>query len=199
MRLNTFGFIYQTHNLLSALSALSNVEIVLNLGGIKGKKAKNIATDMLNQMDLGHRINHKPAKLSGGEQQRVAIARALVNNPLIVLADEPTANLDSKSGYAVVEILRKIAKERRTTVIVVTHDTRIKNLADRILWLEDGKLKVEWTSKGVVIDPVCLMVVDPLHSEFASEHNGKRYYFCMEKCKKQFDNNPNQFDYGVQT
>ncbi len=143
---------------------------------------------------MGERLNHKPSKLSGGEQQRVSIARALANNPSIILADEPTANLDSKTGYEVVQILRKVAKESQTTVVVVTHDSRIKNLADRILWLEDGKLKVEWSSKGVVIDPVCLMVVDPSTAKHFVDHGGKKYYFCMERCKHEFENNHESYD-----
>ncbi|MHA1147383.1 MAG: ATP-binding cassette domain-containing protein [Promethearchaeota archaeon] len=197
LRLNTFGFIYQTHNLLSALNALKNIEVILNLAGKKGKKAKALATKLLSDVNLDHRLHHKPSKLSGGEQQRVAIARALANNPSIILADEPTASLDSKTGYQIVEILRKIAKEHHTTVVVVTHDTRIKNLADRILWLEDGKLKVEWASSGVAIDPVCLMVIDPQTAEFSLEYQGKTYYFCMEECRKKFDKNPQQFDFGI--
>lgn len=197
LRLGTFGFIYQTPNLLGALNALKNVLIVLNLAGIKGKKATKIATDLFDRLSLGHRLDHKPAKLSGGEQQRVAIARALVNNPSIILADEPTANLDSKTGYNVVKILRNAAKESQTTVVVVTHDTRIKNLADRIIWLEDGKLKLERASKGVVVDPVCLMVVDPNETIYVSEHKGKKFYFCKESCKLEFERNPAQFEFGI--
>jgi putative ABC transport system ATP-binding protein len=197
LRLNTFGFIYQSHNLLGALNAVKNVQIVLNLAGIKGKKSKDAASNSLIGLGLGHRLSHKPSKLSGGEQQRVAIARALANNPSIILADEPTANLDSKTGYEVVNILRRVAKESETTVVVVTHDTRIKNLADRILWLEDGKLKVEWSSKGVVVDPVCLMVVDPLTTKYVSDHGGKKFYFCMEQCKHEFERDPERFEYGI--
>jgi putative ABC transport system ATP-binding protein len=91
---------------------------------------------------MGDRLHYRPAKLSGGDQQRVAIARALVNDPTIILADEPTGNLDSKSGHAVMEILYRVAKEQDRSVIIVSHDPRIKDIADRILWLEDGRLSL---------------------------------------------------------
>ncbi|MFQ5885269.1 MAG: ABC transporter ATP-binding protein, partial [Thermoplasmata archaeon] len=136
LRVKTFGFVFQTPNLFSALTAIRNVELVLNVGGIKGERARQIARNTLKRLNLEHRLTHKPSSLSGGEQQRVAIARALANNPQIILADEPTANLDSKTGYAVTERLRRIAKEEGKTVIVVTHDLRLRSLADRILWLE---------------------------------------------------------------
>lgn len=197
IRLRTFGFIFQSPNLLTALTALQNIELVLKLGGLKSKKRKELAVKLLEKLSLGHRIHHKPSKLSGGEQQRVAIARALANNPSIILADEPTANLDSKSGYNIVKILRSIAKEQNKTVLIVSHDTRIKNLADRILWLEDGRLKVQWSPDGTFVDPVCLMVVNPNETEYKIKHQGVTYYFCTEKCKQEFEKNPRIYEFGI--
>ncbi|MFQ6128523.1 MAG: ATP-binding cassette domain-containing protein [Thermoplasmata archaeon] len=193
VRLKTFGFIFQTPNLLASLTALQNIELVLNMARIRGEGAKEIARRRLGRLNLGHRLSHKPSELSGGEQQRVAIARALANNPQIILADEPTANLDSKTGYAVVELLRKIAKEEEKTVVIVTHDLRIRYLADRVLWLEDGRLSVRW-SNGVTIDPVCLMVVERARTRTISEHRGKRYYFCSLECQKKFEKNPARYE-----
>lgn len=193
VRLKTFGFIFQTANLLSSLTAVQNVELVINLGGIKGKRAQQMARELLQQLGLGPRLSHKPAKLSGGEQQRVAIARALANNPPILLADEPTANLDSKTGHSVTELLRKIAKEKDKIVLIVSHDLRIRDLADRVLWLEDGRLRVRWSSDRVAIDPVCLMVVERAKTSNIAEHQGKRYYFCSPECKREFETNPSKY------
>ena len=197
IRLKTFGFIFQSPNLLAALTALQNVELVLKLRGLKSKKRKELAVKLLEKLNLGHRIHHKPSKLSGGEQQRVSIARSLANNPSILLADEPTANLDSKSGYNVVQILRSIAKEQNKTVLIVTHDTRIKNLADRILWLEDGRLKIQWSPEGTSVDPVCLMVVNPNETGYKIKYQEVTYYFCSEKCKQEFDKNPRIYEFGI--
>lgn len=189
LRLETFGFIFQTANLFSALTASQNVELVINMGGTKGEKARMQAKEALEQLDMGQRLDHKPSKLSGGEQQRVAIARALANNPRILLADEPTANLDSKTGQAVTELLRDIAKKQGRTVVIVSHDLRIRYLVDRVLWLEDGSLRVRW-SDGATIDPVCLMVVEKDKTEHVTEHDGQQYCFCSPECKKEFVSNP---------
>jgi putative ABC transport system ATP-binding protein len=197
LRLHKFGFIYQSHNLLAALTAIKNIEVVLNIAGIKGKEAKNKAEELLTKLGLGERLDHKPSELSGGEMQRVAIARALANNPSIILADEPTASLDSETGFKVVQLLRDVAKENKTTVVIVTHDTRIKNLADRILLLSDGKLTFKSSTSGAVIDPVCLMVLPPGKTNYLSEFEGKMYHFCMERCKKEFDKNPSQYLLGI--
>jgi putative ABC transport system ATP-binding protein len=108
-------------------------------------------------MGLGHRLNFLPEKLSGGEKQRVAIARALINQPELILADEPTANLDSHHGYETMRLLRRIAKEEKRSVIIVSHDQRIKDIADRVLWLEDGQFK---DVLEPALDPVGGMPVD---------------------------------------
>ena len=196
-RLNTFGFIFQKPNLLSSLNALQNVEIALNLKGIHGKKAANTARSILTAMGLGHRLNHKPNSLSGGEQQRIAIARALANDPSVLIADEPTANLDSKNGMSIVEILRNIATKNKKTVIIVTHDERIKAYADRILWLEDGHLSLRWIDKESRFDPVCLMRQPQQNSYIVSQFNGTDYTFCSTECRNDFETGPESYLSGV--
>lgn len=140
-RLDNIGFIFQDFNLFPALTAAENVEVALNLKGIRGKAAKHQAQILLEQVGLGEKTNLKPRDLSGGQKQRVAIARALAGHPQLIMADEPTAALDAASGRAVMELLRQLAKERGCTVLIVTHDPRITDLADSIAYLEDGVLK----------------------------------------------------------
>ena len=135
------GFIFQQHNLLAALSALENVELGIRGSGKFPRSEHRIrAMHMLNAVGLGDRMHHKPEQLSGGQRQRVAIARALVAEPEMLLADEPTASLDKKSGREVVERMKVLAKEHGTTILLVTHDNRILDIADRIIHLEDGCL-----------------------------------------------------------
>lgn len=141
VRLRRIGFIFQDFNLLSALSCLDNVALVAQLAGLSRVQARQRARQLLEQLGLGHRLNFLPEKLSGGEKQRVAIARALVNAPDLILADEPTANLDSRHGYETMRLLHRITREEKRSVIIVSHDQRIKDIADRVLWLEDGKFK----------------------------------------------------------
>jgi len=141
VRLERIGFIFQDFNLLSALTCLENVALVAQLDGRSRGEARRRAQEILEQLGMGHRLNFLPEKLSGGEKQRVAIARALVNSPDLILADEPTANLDSHHGQETMRLLRNIAKEENRTVIIVSHDQRIKGIADRVLWLEDGEFK----------------------------------------------------------
>lgn len=141
VRLMHLGFIFQSFNLLAALTALENVQVVLELAGVRSALAKERGIELLTRLGMGNRLSFKPENLSGGEKQRVSIARALANNPSVILADEPTANLDSKNGHEVMELLREIAKNEQRTVIIVSHDVRIKDIADRVLWLEDGKFK----------------------------------------------------------
>lgn len=137
------GFIFQDANLFPAMSALENVETALNIRGIWGKQARLRAQAMLEHVGLGDKIQQIPRKLSGGQKQRVAIARALVGHPQLIMADEPTAALDAQSGHAVMDLLRNLAKEEGCTVLMVTHDPRIVDIADRIAYLEDGVLKKE--------------------------------------------------------
>ncbi len=135
------GFIFQQHNLLGALSAVQNVELGARVTGRIGRgELRKRAADMLEAVGLGDRIHHHPEQLSGGQRQRVAIARALVGEPAMLLADEPTASLDKQSGREVVDRMKFLAKEHGTTILLVTHDNRILDIADRIVHLEDGRL-----------------------------------------------------------
>ncbi|MBD2612465.1 MAG: DevA family ABC transporter ATP-binding protein [Nostoc sp. ZfuVER08] len=135
------GYIFQAHNLHNSLTALQNVKMGLELHKhLSLKEMQERSAQMLEHVGLGHRLNYYPDDLSGGQKQRVAIARALVNRPKIVLADEPTAALDSKSGRDVVNIMQTLAKEQGCTILLVTHDNRILDVADRIVKMEDGKL-----------------------------------------------------------
>lgn len=135
------GYIFQAHNLLTFLTAKQNVRMSLELHHQYLEKNMNaIAADVLNTVGLGNRIDYYADNLSGGQKQRVAIARALVSHPNIVLADEPTAALDKKSGRDVVELMEKLAKEQSCTIVLVTHDNRILDIADRIVYMEDGHL-----------------------------------------------------------
>ncbi len=148
IRKKYIGFVFQGFNLLKALTASENVEVALNLNGVKGEKAKERAQKILTDVGLQERLDFLPADLSGGEKQRVSIARALVNNPKIILADEPTGNLDSKTGQKISSMLKNVAKEHGAAVIIVTHDDRIKNICDRILYVEDGMIKDEESKDG---------------------------------------------------
>ncbi len=135
------GFIFQQHNLLAALSAQQNVELGIRASGRYPRSSHaRLAREMLEAVGLSERMGHKPEQLSGGQRQRVAIARALAAEPSIVMADEPTASLDKQSGREVVDRMRKLAKENGTTILLVTHDNRILDIADRIVHLEDGRL-----------------------------------------------------------
>jgi putative ABC transport system ATP-binding protein len=135
------GFIFQQHNLLEALTALQNVELGLRVSAGKAKTGRRKqAAEMLEAVGLGSRLKHKPHQLSGGQRQRVAIARALVAQPAMLLADEPTASLDKQSGREVVDRMKVLAKQHGTTILLVTHDNRILDIADRIVHLEDGRL-----------------------------------------------------------
>jgi putative ABC transport system ATP-binding protein len=135
------GYIFQAHNLLGFLTAQQNVQMPFAMTGkIPAKTAAAKATAMLSTVGLGERLNYYPDDLSGGQKQRVAIARALVHHPKLVLADEPTAALDSKSGRDVVNIMQQLAKEQGCTILLVTHDNRILDIADRIIHMEDGYL-----------------------------------------------------------
>lgn len=135
------GYIFQAHNLLDCLTAQQNVGMSLRLHKDLPLTARiNRTVAMLHAVGLGHRVNYYPNDLSGGQKQRVAIARALVSQPKMVLADEPTAALDSKSGRDVVEIMQRLAKEQGCTILLVTHDNRILDIADRIIHMEDGRL-----------------------------------------------------------
>jgi putative ABC transport system ATP-binding protein len=140
LRLHKIGFIFQFHNLIPFLDATDNVALVLQLAGEEAGVARARAIELLDYLEVGHRRNAMPAKLSGGEAQRVAIARALANRPRVILADEPTAALDSKRAGIVMDLLRKVAVEQEAAIIVVTHDEKIFDWFDRKFTLRDGRL-----------------------------------------------------------
>ncbi len=140
IRNKKIGFIFQQFNLLPNLTALENVELPLLYRGYSNNKRKEIAKEVLKEVGLQDRIHHKPSELSGGQQQRVSIARALANNPAIILADEPTGALDSKTGEEVINLLRKL-NENGKTIIIITHDSKIANNTNRIIMLKDGTIE----------------------------------------------------------
>jgi putative ABC transport system ATP-binding protein len=143
LRRRRVGFIFQSFNLLDVLSAEENVALPLVIDGVEEGEASRRALAALDLVDMSHRKNHRPGELSGGEQQRVAIARALVTKPLLLLADEPTGNLDSATSDQVVNLLRNLADQRRQTILMVTHDARQAALADRLIRLRDGEVVEE--------------------------------------------------------
>lgn len=183
VRRSYVGFIFQAFNLLEALNARENVEIALNLAGVKGREARGRAERLLRDLEMDRRLRFRPWALSGGEKQRVSIARALANDPKLILADEPTANLDSKHGHEVVVLLRDIAKKQGRTVVIVSHDHRIREVADRVLWLEDGRFK---DIGRLARDPVCGMRVEEQGSP-SLVFQGETYYFCSRGCRREFD------------
>lgn len=140
LRLDKIGFIFQSHNLLPFLDATDNIAIALQLAGADSKAARRRALELLEYLEVGNRSTSMPATLSGGEAQRVAIARALANKPRIILADEPTAALDSKRAGIVMDLLRKLASEQNASIIAVTHDEKIFDRFDRMFFLRDGQL-----------------------------------------------------------
>jgi putative ABC transport system ATP-binding protein len=140
LRRRRIGFVFQAFNLIDVLTAEENVALPLLIDGVSEPEAQRRAVEALEQVGVGHRRGHWPGKLSGGEQQRVAIARALVTGPLLVLADEPTGNLDTTSGDQVLVLLRRLADERRQTIVLVTHDARQAARADRLVRLRDGRV-----------------------------------------------------------
>ena len=143
LRLDKIGFIFQFHNLIPFLDATDNVALVVQLAGADVQKARVRAIELLDYLEVGHRRHAMPAKLSGGEAQRVSIARALANRPRIILADEPTAALDSKRAGIVMDLLRKVAQEQNAAIIAVTHDEKIFDRFDRIFLLRDGRLEAD--------------------------------------------------------
>jgi putative ABC transport system ATP-binding protein len=140
LRREQIGFVFQSFNLLPFLTVRQNVEVALNLNGSRGRQARERATELLHRVHLDHRLDFSPRDLSGGEKQRVSIARALANDPKVLLADEPTGSLDSQTGRIVVDLLAGLAREKGSGVVIVTHDNRILDVADRVLHLVDGAL-----------------------------------------------------------
>jgi len=146
VRLHKIGFVFQFFNLLPRLTALRNVELPLTLADVSEKESIQKATEMLELVGLKDRMNHRPAELSGGEQQRVAIARALINEPKIILADEPTGNLDTATGWEIVRLMKRLNEEKGQTFVVVTHDQSVAETANRMIHIKDGL--VQGVKKG---------------------------------------------------
>src|SRR5437868_10097019 len=141
MRCHKIGYIFQTFNLIPVMTALENVMMPMIFAGLATSDAQDKAADILKRVELGHRLMNKPQEMSGGQQQRVAIARAFANDPSIILADEPTGNLDLSTGKLIIELLRQLNKERGVTIISATHDHKMLAVSDRILWISDGRVE----------------------------------------------------------
>ncbi len=186
VRREKIGFIFQSFNLLESLTATENVRPVVT-GARRG--SHHAERELLDMLGLGHRLNSLPKQLSGGEKQRVAIARALVNNPDLILADEPTGNLDAKRGREVMLLLRQIAVEMQKAVVIVSHDHRIREIAHRIVWLEDGTFLPDVVTTR---DPVCNRVIE-VEGAPMIDSEGRKYYFCGHDCRRIFEGDPARF------
>jgi putative ABC transport system ATP-binding protein len=148
IRRERIGFVFQAFNLFPTLTAAQNVALALDLKGVAGRAARDRAAALLDQVGLGNKVDSYPADLSGGQKQRIAIARALAGNPPVILADEPTAALDSQSGRAVMDLLQRLAHERGRAVAIVTHDSRMLGYADRTVRMEDGRIVADQRTEG---------------------------------------------------
>ena len=194
LRAREIGFVFQSYNLLAALDVEQNVLFPARLTPGDLDAARRRVAELIERLDLAPRRHARPDALSGGEKQRVAVARALINDPPLILADEPTGNLDSQRGLEVAMILHDIARTDHRAVVIVTHDERIEDIADRILWLEDGKLRDrkaqahEWT-----VDPVCGMRVDRWTAKLFADYGGTSYAFCSQRCRDRFVATPAAF------
>lgn len=191
IRAQKIGFVFQSFNLLDALSVEQNILFPARLapGGVN--EAKPRARQLIDRLGLTKRQHALPRTLSGGEKQRVAIARALINQPALILADEPTGNLDSKSGQEVMMTLFDIARDDGCAVLIVTHDPRVEEISDRILWLEDGSIRDRKSEHHQwVIDPVCGMRLDEWTSQIDYIHNGRKHHFCSQRCRQRFIQEP---------
>lgn len=183
LRRSNIGYIFQSYNLFPTLTALENVRIALDVAGITGQEAIDRATEALTGVGLARKLNSYPANLSGGEKQRVAVARAIATHPSIVLADEPTAALDGENGHGVMRLLTEIAREQGRSILVVTHDPRTLQYADRVIHIEDGLIvKEERRTRGVAVVAGEAHLVEDAHhgseahhaAEALVEHVGKR-------------------------
>jgi putative ABC transport system ATP-binding protein len=200
VRARKIGFIFQSFNLLEALTVEQNVLFPASLvpGGLEAARPR--AERLLEQLGMTSRRSALPKTLSGGEQQRVAIARALINEPRLILADEPTGNLDSQSGQEVTMVLHDVARDRGCSVVLVTHDPRVEDVADRILWLEDGAFRDRKAEQhSWVRDPVCGMRVDEWTATITTEYQDQRYLFCSAACLKRFEAEPSQYATRAET
>ncbi|MBI2706656.1 MAG: ATP-binding cassette domain-containing protein [Actinobacteria bacterium] len=184
LRARHLGFVFQDFNLLGALNAVENVEIACNLAGVVGNAAHERSRALLERVGLGQRLRFRPDQLSGGEKQRVSVARALANDPAVILADEPTANLDSSHGHDIARLLRHLATDDGRSVVIVSHDERLKEIADRVLWLEDGGFR---ELSNMATDPICGMSVtaDP-NTTLHAHRDGQTWWFCSTACRNEF-------------
>ena len=151
LRCRKIGYIFQTFNLIPVLTARENVALPMIFLGVPREDRDNKAEDLLKTVGLGDRVDHRPNELSGGQQQRVAIARALANDPAIILADEPTGNLDLNTGFAIVQLLYRLKVERGTTIICATHDLKMIDISDRVVFLRDGEIENIERRRGLVL------------------------------------------------
>jgi putative ABC transport system ATP-binding protein len=158
VRSRKIGYIFQTFNLIPVLSASGNVSLPMIFTGMSKSERDKKAVELLTMVGLGDRINHRPTELSGGQQQRVAIARALANDPSIILADEPTGNLDLSTGLSIVQLLYRLKIERDTTVICATHDLKMVDVSDRLAWIRDGQIERIERRSSISITPEDLAV-----------------------------------------
>jgi len=152
LRCVNVGYIFQNYNLIEVVSALRNVMLPMRFRGLSERDAEAKASSILESVGLGHRLHHLPGELSGGQQQRVAIARSMANDPSLLLADEPTGNLDSKTGLQIVELLSRLSRERGVTVVSATHDHRMLSVSDRVVYLRDGKVERIVARRDLQID-----------------------------------------------
>ncbi|RLE99774.1 MAG: ABC transporter ATP-binding protein [Thermoprotei archaeon] len=152
LRARKIGYIFQTFNLIPVLTALENVMLPMIFAGVRREERIRKARELLERVGLGDRLYHRPPELSGGQQQRVAIARALANDPAIVLADEPTGNLDQQTGLEIINLLRQLNKERGVTIVTATHDLKMIDVSDRIIYLRDGKVERIETRAEIAVE-----------------------------------------------
>jgi len=151
LRCRKIGYIFQTFNLIPVLTAIENVMLPMIFAGVEREERFRRGREILEMVGLGDRLNHKPTELSGGQQQRVAIARALANDPAIILADEPTGNLDLNTGFAIVQLLYRLKAERGTTIICATHDLKMIDISDRVVFLRDGAIENIEERRGLIL------------------------------------------------
>jgi putative ABC transport system ATP-binding protein len=152
LRCRKIGYIFQTFNLIPVMTALENVTLPMIFAGLSNDEATEKGIEILTIVGLGDRVTHKPSELSGGQQQRVAIARALANDPAIILADEPTGNLDLKTGKEIIELLKKLNQQKGVTIISATHDLKMIDISDRIFWIRDGMIERVEERAGIELE-----------------------------------------------
>ena len=140
LRCRKIGYIFQTFNLIPVMTALENVTLPMVFAGLTSDEARDKGVELLKKVGLGDRVSHKPFELSGGQQQRVAVARAFANDPALILADEPTGNLDLRTGTEIIELLRQMNKDSGVTVVSATHDHKMLSVSDRVVWVRDGRV-----------------------------------------------------------